>query len=59
MSYYYTLLHILSHIFMHMLGTILEDAINESACTWLNMNGYYSPNGNGCNLLTEIVVYND
>jgi hypothetical protein len=27
--------------------------------TWLKMSGYYSLHGNGCNLLTEIVVYDD
>jgi hypothetical protein len=33
---------------------------NQYKCmTWLKMSGYYSLHGNGCNLLTEIVVYDD
>jgi hypothetical protein len=33
---------------------------NQWKCmTWLNMSGHYSLNGNGCNLLMEIVIYND
>jgi hypothetical protein len=27
--------------------------------TWLNVTGHYSLHENGCNLLMEIVVYND
>ena len=33
---------------------------NQCKCmTWLNMTGHYSLHGNGCNLLMEIVAYND
>jgi hypothetical protein len=33
---------------------------NQWKCMiWLNVTGHYSLNGNRCNLLTEIVVYND
>jgi hypothetical protein len=33
---------------------------NQCKCmTWLNVTGHYSLYGNGCHLLTEIVVYND
>jgi hypothetical protein len=33
---------------------------NQYKCmTWLNVTGCYSVHGNGCNLLMEIVVYND
>jgi hypothetical protein len=33
---------------------------NQCEClTWLNMSGHYSLNGNGWNLLTKIVVYDD
>jgi hypothetical protein len=27
--------------------------------TWLNVTGHYSLHGNGCNLQTQIVIYND
>jgi hypothetical protein len=33
---------------------------NQCKCmTWLNVTGHYSLHGNGCNLLMEIVVYNN
>jgi hypothetical protein len=33
---------------------------NQWKCmTWLYRNGHYSLDGNGCNLQTEIVVYDD
>jgi hypothetical protein len=39
--------------------TCLELFPRGQCMTWLKMNGYYSLHGNGCNLLTEIVVYDD
>jgi hypothetical protein len=44
-----------SLLFLHMFRTIPERAINVR----LKMNGYYSLNGNGWNLVMEIVIYND
>jgi hypothetical protein len=33
---------------------------NQCKCmTWLNVTGHYSLHGNGCNLLTQIAIYND
>jgi hypothetical protein len=33
---------------------------NQCKCmAWLNVTSYYSLHGNGCNLFTEIMVYND
>jgi hypothetical protein len=33
---------------------------NQCKCTtWLNVSGHYSLHGNGCNLLTQIAIYND
>jgi hypothetical protein len=33
---------------------------NQCKCmTWLNVIGHYSLHGNGCNLLTQIAIYND
>jgi hypothetical protein len=33
---------------------------NQCKCmTWLNVTGHYSLHGNGCNLQTQIAIYND
>ena len=39
--------------------TYLELFLRGNQCTWPKMSSYYSLNGNGWNLLMEIVIYND
>jgi hypothetical protein len=57
--YDYTHMHFPTPLFIYTFRSIPEGAMNAKCMTQLNMSGYYSLNGNGCNLLMELVIYND
>jgi hypothetical protein len=48
-------MRILCYLFMQVFRTSPIGAM----ITWLILYGYFSLDGNGCNLLTNLVVYND